>query len=198
MAQVTEWDLEEVTSDLILPKFKNKNIIDSILKGASTPLQDIIDTGFDISEEFNLETYNSSMLDLIGKLLNVPKMGVDNVEEYRQSVKAKILVNKSTGSAKTLIPLLNEILGEGTFSLKEQFPAEVSIRLYETQTILTEELINEILPIGVNGLFLQNPYEDLVVWEVSEVAGPDLPESVLPDLADLDTTDKVMIDLIFT
>lgn len=198
MAQIRGYNLAENTVGLLLPQFRDKTTLEAILKGAAVPSQDIISTGFSISEEFGVDTYNSVMLDLVGKLLNVPREGIEDLEEYRQAIKTKILVNRSTGSAKTLIPLLNDLVGEGKFVITEQFPAEVNVRLYEPQTVLTKELIDELLPLGVNGIFFQNPYENYIVWEVSEVVGPALTSSILPDLADLGITDKVMIDLIFT
>lgn len=198
MAQIKEHNLEESTVGLLLPQFRDKNTLEAILKGASVPSQDIINTGFSISEGFDVDTDNSAMLDLVGRLLNVPRAGIEDLEVYRERIKTKILINRSTGSAKTLIPLFNNLVGEGKFSITEQFPAEVNVRLYEAQTVLTEDLINELLPIGVNGVFFQNLYEGYIVWEVSEVGGPALESSILPDLVDLGTTDKVMSDLIFT
>lgn len=198
MAQIQGYNLAANTVDLLLPQFRDKSTLEAILKGAAVPNQDIITTGFNIGEEFKIGTYNIEMLNLIGKLLNVPRSGLEDIEEYRSSINTKILINRSTGSAKTLIPLFNSLVGEGNFVLREQFPAEVNIRLYVPQTVLTKDLINDLLPIGVNSTFFQNPYEDKIPWEVSEVGGTALPFSVLPDLADIGTTDLVMIDLIFT
>lgn len=197
MAQIVSYDLAANTVGLLLPQFRDKSILEAILKGAAVPSQGIISTGFDISREFSVDTNNDTMLNLIGTLLNVPRDGTVAIEDYRQSIKTKILVNRSTGSAKTLIPLLNDLVGEGNFTIREQYPAEINVRLYISQTVLTKELINELLPIGVNGIFFQNPYTDKIPWEVSEVDGPPLPFSVLPDLADISTTNLVMIDLIF-
>ena len=198
MAQIQGYNLAANTVDLLLPQFRDRSTLEAILKGAAVPNQDIITTGFNISEEFKLGTYNIEMLSLIGKLLNVPRSGLEDIEEYRNSINTKILINRSTGSAKTLVPLFNTLVGEGKFVIREQFPAEVNVRLYAPQTVLTKDLINDILPIGVNGIFFQNPYQDKIPWEVSDVEGEPLPFAVLPDLADLDITDRVMIDLIFT
>mgnify|MGYP000315468373 CR=1 FL=1 len=198
MAQIVSYDLAANTVGLLLPQFRDKSILEAILKGAAVPSQDIISAGFDISKEFSVDTNNDTMLNLIGTLLNVPRDGTVAIEDYRQSIKTKIPVNRSTGSAKTLIPLLNDLVGEGNFTIREQYPAEINVRLYTSQTVLTKELINELLPIGVNGIFFQSPYTNKIPWEVSDVDGPPLPFSVLPDLADISTTNMVMIDLIFT
>lgn len=197
MAQISGYNLAENTVGLLLPQFRDKNTLESILKGAAAPNQDIINTGFRISEEFGVDTHNEAMLDLVGKLLNVPKGGIEYLEEYRQAIKTRILVNSSTGSPKTLIPLLNELVGVGNYVITEQFPAEVNIRIYGDQTLLTKELINELLAVGVRGFFYKSPDPTKTVWELSEVGELPNSNSILPDLADIDITNKVMSDLIF-
>jgi len=191
-------DLSAEALDLLLPQFKGKNVIESILEGVISPYQETVDAAFDIVEEYDLDTTNEDILNLIGKLLNVPR-GNESTEEYRQLIKTQILINRSTGSSKTLIQTLDEIVGVGNYIITEQFPAEVNVRLYAPQTVLTAEIINAILPIGVNGVFFQNPYDDKIPWELSEV-DPDTPNplSILPDVADLGTTDVVITDVIFT
>lgn len=198
MAEIKSFDLSSAALELLLPQFKGKNTIESILKGAATPSQEIIDTGFAIVANYSLDTANSEILNLIGKLLNVPR-GIEGDEDYRRLVKTQILINKSTGSSKTMIEALDDIAGEGNYKVTEQFPAEVSVRLYTQQSVLTSEIINAILPIGVNGVFFQNPYVGKLPWESSDVAtAENNPLAVLPEVADLGTTDLVMIDVIFT
>lgn len=196
--EIKSVDLTAEALSLLLPQFKNKNTIEAILKGNSEVYQDTVDASFDIIENYHIDTENTDLLNLIGKLLNVPR-GVETDEEYRKLIKTQILINRSTGSAKTLIQTLDEIVGVGKYTIQENFPAEVSVRIYVPQDILTEDIISAILPIGVNGVFFQNPYEDKIPWELSEV-DPDVPNplSVLPDVADLGTTDAVIIDVIFT
>lgn len=191
-------DLSAEALDLLLPQFKGKNVIESILEGVISPYQETVDAAFEIVEEYDLDTTNEDILNLIGKLLNVPR-GNESTEAYRQLIKTQILINRSTGSSKTLIQTLDEIVGVGNYIITEQFPAEVNVRIYVPQTVLTAEIINAILPIGVNGVFFQNPYDDKIPWELSE-ADPDTPNplSILPDLADLGTTDVVITDVIFT
>lgn len=198
MAEIKSFDLSAAALELLLPQFKDKNTIESILKGVATPYQEIIDTGFDIVENYNLDTTNPAILNLIGKLLNVPR-GIEDDENYRRLIKTQILINQSTGSSKTLIQTLDSIVGEGNYIITEQFPAEVSVRLYTQQEVLTADIINSILPIGVNGVFFQNPYVGKLPWESSNVAtAENNPLAVLPEVADLGTTDVVMIDVIFT
>lgn len=198
MAEIKSIDLSASALALLLPQFKDKNTIEAILRGISTPYQETVDAGFEIVENFNLDTDNTAILNLIGKLLNVPR-GIETDGEYRQLIKTQILINRSTGSSKTMIQTLDEIAGVGNYKITEQFPAEVSVRLYTPQSVLTADIINAILPIGVNGVFFQNPYADKIPWETSDVAtNENNPLAVLPDVADLGTTDVVMIDVIFT
>lgn len=198
MAEVKAVDLTTDVLDLLLPQFKGKDTIEAILKGVSTPYQETVDTGFDVVENFHVDTTNTDMLNKIGKLLNVPR-GIESDEDYRKLIQTQILINRSTGSSKTLIAALDSIVGAGNYIIQENFPAEVSVRLYTPQDVLNADIINAILPIGVNGVFFQNPYADKTPWEVSEVATNEQNvRSILPDVADLGTTDMVIVDVIFT
>lgn len=198
MAEVKSLDVTEGALELLLPQFKEKNIIESIIKGVSAPYQEVVDTSLSIIEKFNIDTDNPALLNLIGKLLNIPR-GQETDEEYRQKIQTQVLINRSTGSAGTLLPSLDRIVGVGQYKLTEQFPAEVSVRIYSQQQVLTKESINALLPIGVNGVFFQNPYVGKIPWETSDVAtGENNVLAILPEVADLATTDVVMIDVVFT
>lgn len=202
MAEVTPRDLREEAVDLLLPQFSNsvhlKSFIRSLVGEFNTPYEDL----FDISKNFDLLVAEGEQLDLIGNLLNSLRNGRTDAD-YRSGLISIIFVNSSTGSPENLIQNLNALVGEGGFRMVESFPASVQVRLYKPQTVLTEEILNSMLPLGVGAVFFQNPYIDKVVWELSdvdpdgEISTPN-PLSVLPDVADIDTSDVVIADVIFT
>ena len=198
MSDVTDIDLVELVDELILPQFKGKPVISAILKGPMTVLQDSLDVAVQIAHTLDLENAEGEQLDLIGKLLNVDRI-LKTDEQYKLAINVQIIINKSTGTGDSLIETLDSVVGAGKYNIIETFPAEVQVRLYESQEVLTAEIINAILPIGVNGIFFQNPYTGKTVWEVSEIEPlTENPNSILPDVSDLGTTEFVIADVIFT
>lgn len=198
MSEVKRTDLKEYALDLLLPQFKGKPNIESVLLGPTKVLQTNLDTMFDISKSLDLDNAEGEQLSVIGRLLNVPRNGKSDLE-LKKSIDTKIIINRATGTGESLIDTLTSLVGKGKFSIIESFPAEVQVRLFETQDILNDEIINAILPLGVNGVFFQNPYTGKTVWETSNISNnQNNANSVLPDVADLDTTIVVIADVIFT
>jgi len=214
MSDIEFVDLTEEALSILLPQFKGKPNIEAILKGNTSYLDASTLTVQNILDGLHFESMSGDLLDKVGKLLNVLRGGLSDEdyktkiqtvlrgglsdEDYKTKIQTQIFINASDGSIKSLIRVLNTIVGERNYRIVESFPAEVQVRLYEPQNILTESIIGELLPIGVKGVFFQNPYTDKTAWELTEVGEADNPFSVLPDVADLDTTDVVVVDVIFT
>ena len=202
MTDLIRKDLREEAVGLLLPQFSNsanlQNFIRSLIGGFTVPYEDM----FDIAENFDLPTAVGDQLDLLGSLLNTPRAGLTD-DQYRSTLFAVIFVNSSTGSPENLIQNLNSVVGGGGYVLLENFPAEIQVRLYKPQNILTQDILDAMLPLGIGSIFFENPYIDKMVWELSEVdiggviTNPN-PLSVLPDVADIETSDVVLADVIFT
>lgn len=198
MAEVQDVNFEEEGLSLLLPKFKNSQNIRATLKGPLAYLNSEASTIKSIKEGLVFEDLTGDLLNKVGKLLNVQRGGLTE-QQYKDAITSKIYINASDGTVKSLTKTLDELVGEGKYTFLESFPAEVQVRLYEPQSILTEEIIGLLLPIGVKGVFFQNPYVGKDPWIVAEVDPPNNdPLSVLPDVEDLGTTNKVMVDVIFT
>lgn len=202
MTDLIRKDLREEAVELLLPQFSNspdlQNFIRSLVGEFTVPYEDM----FDIRENFDLLVAVGDQLDLIGSLLNTSRAGLTD-DQYRSTLFAVIFVNSSTGSPENLIQNLNSIVGEKGYLLLENFPAEVQVRLYKPQNILTQDILDAMLPLGVGSIFFENPYIDKMVWELSEVdiggviTNPN-PLSVLPDVANIETSSVVLADVIFT
>ena len=122
-------------------------------------------------------------------------------DQYRNLLKSRILINNSTGSAANFISLLKLVLGDIKFSVIEQFPATVQVLIYSPQDVVDEALVNDITPIGVKGIFFENPYESKTVFELADVSNDGLTQTggtPMPNVADLETTDVVMLNVIYT
>ena len=192
-----EHDYQEEALSLLLPQFDNSVDLRGFVKGllASTPS---FQSGLnEILAGYSQEAVGAQ-LDKIGKLLNVERLGRDDAE-YLSAIKVRIIINRATGSGANFIDMLQLVLPEDvTFQVFEQFPAAVRVIIYGAQTVITEDVVNEILPIGVEGIFFVNPYEGKTLWVPQEVdaIGTD-PAAVLPDVADIDTSDIVLADVFY-
>lgn len=202
MTDLTKIDLSEEALNLLLPQFKQAKKLKAVVEGSVAYLDANILNIDELLTSLEFDNLSGLTLDYIGKLLNVYREGRED-SSYKIAIKTRIFINSSGGNAGSVLPILDRIVGLGGYRLIESFPAEVQVRLYKTQEVLDEQVISDILPIGVKGLFFQNPYEDKNVWTLSEVdpdgsiPSPD-PLSVLPNVADVATSDVTLIDVIFT
>lgn len=193
-----EYDFQEHAESLILPQFKNSPRLKEFVKALVKPAQDSLDGINQINNAYDLRTAVGQQLDTIGKLLNTARNNRSD-EDYRAALKGRVLVNNATGSASNFISLLKLALGDIQFQVIEQFPATVRVFIYSPQNIIDEQLVNDIVPVGVQGIFSQNPYIDKTVFEFGEVSGVDIiGGTVVPEVADLQTSDVVLSEVIYT
>lgn len=197
---ITDYNPIENGVSLLLPQFSDKEKIVGMLSAFLTPTTEIISGANEVSEGYDIETAVGQQLDFLGKLVNTYRLERTD-DDYRDAIKARIVVNNATGAASNFIKMLKLMLGNDvTFKVIEQYPASVQVVIYSPQTVITAELINDILPLGVRGIFFGNPYEDKFIFEFSEVDdfGVETGGTILPEEDELDTTDIAMAELIYT
>ena len=195
-----EYDFESHAEGLLLPQFDSSFRLKGFLKSIITPMQENVTLANDITPSFDINVAEGEQLDYLGKLLNVERLAYTD-DEYRNLIKSRILINNSTGSAANFISLLKLVLGDIKFSVVEQFPATVQVLIYSPQNVVDEKLVNDITPIGVKGIFFQNPYEGKTVFELADVSDDGLSQTggtPMPNVADLETTDVAMLNVIYT
>lgn len=195
-------DYKAEALSLLLPQFDNSPKLKGLIEGSLEPSTSFQSGLNQLIDAYNLNDAEGLQLDRLGKLLNVERQDRSDAD-YRAAIKARIIINKSTGSGKNLIEMLKLMLGDSVnFKVIEQFPASVQVIIYESQNVIDEQVVNDILPIGVRGIFFGNPYEGKGIWTLSDVESdgsipsPD-PFSVLPNVADLATTNLVIADVDF-
>lgn len=197
---ITAYNSIENGVSLLLPQFSDKQKIVGMVSSFLSPTTEIISAANEISEGYYIETAIGAQLDSLGKLVNEYRL-TRNDADYRNAIKARIVVNNATGSSSNFIKMLKLVLGDDvTFKVIEQFPAAVQVVIYSPQTVITESLINDILPVGVRGIFLATPYEDKVVFQLSDADefGVETGGTPIPNVADLDTTDVAMVNVIYS
>lgn len=197
-----EKDYKAEALSLLLPQFDNSPKLKGLIEGSLEPSTSFQSGLNQLIDAYSLNNAEGLQLDRIGKLLNVERQDRSDTD-YRAAIKARIIINKSTGSGKNLIEMLKLVLGDDAeFRVVEQFPASVQVIIYQSQNVIDERVVNDILPIGVRGIFFGNPYEGKDIWTLSDVESGGLipspdPFSALPNVADLDTTNLVIVDVEF-
>ena len=195
-------DYTEEALSLLLPQFDNSPKLKGLLESSMEPTVEWQSGLEQMLLAYDARVCGGEQLDKLGKLLNVVR-GDKSDDDFRAAILARILINKSTGSGKNLIEMLRLVLGDDIgFRVVEQYPASVQIIIYKNQNVIDRQVVDDILPIGVRGIFFGNPYEGKDIWTLSDVEAdgsipsPD-PFSVLPDVADLPTTDLVIVDVTY-
>lgn len=195
-------DYTEEALSLLLPQFDNSPKLKGLLQTAVEPTIEWQGGLEQMLLAYDARVCGGEQLGKLGKLLNVVR-GDKSDEDFRAAILARIIINKSTGSGKNLIEILRLVLGDDIgFRVVEQYPASVQIIIYKNQNVIDKQVVDDILPIGVRGIFFGNPYEGRDIWTLSDVEAdgsipsPD-PFSILPDVADLSTTNLVIVDLTY-
>lgn len=196
------YDYKKEAQSLILPQYDDsivlRGFVDSLLE-PTVEWQEGVDK---LLTAYNIDSAEGEQLDIIGKLLNVKRLAQTD-DKYRKDIKIRIIVNSATGTGANFIDMLRLLLGDDyQFRMNEQFPATVVVSLMQPQDIINKDVIDDIIPIGVGSVFYSNPMEGKEVWFVSDVdpitGVPDMkPEAILPDVADMETSNLTLIDIYY-
>lgn len=198
-----EYDYQSSALSLLLYQFENSTNVKGLLTSLLEPTKEFqsglnqLLVGYKIFGEED-ELAVGEQIDKIGKLLNVPRLGMSD-SDYIGAIRAQIIINRATGSAGNFIELLQLVLPESVrFRLIESFPAAVQVVMYSPQNVINASIVKALLPIGVEGLFLGNPYEDKVLWAVQNIADSPQADAILPNVADVSTSDVVIANVVYT
>lgn len=192
---------EDHAESLLLPQFRDSTNIIATLRGLVSPLEEMRDVTYDIGGAYDVNTAVGVQLDKVGKLLNVSRLERSD-DDYRAAIKGRILVNNSKGTSRDFIRLLKLALGNIQFTVIEDpsAPAQVQVVIYSPQNVIDEQLVNDITPVGVRGVFFGNPYEGKTIFQLGDVSNDGLSISggtPMVNVADLPTTEVVLINIIY-
>lgn len=114
--------------DHLLEQFKKKERIRAVLDAFSVQIQDLERVFFDLLENRWIDTATGAQLDGLGAIVGEPRQG-RNDEDYRLAIRARVLINKSSGTVPELLAILSLLLPGGAFQLIEYFPAAFVVEL---------------------------------------------------------------------
>ena len=180
MAVVQPSDIATNGEDRLLPQFNKSEKIKGLLKSLLSAAQPTEDTLFQVMQSTGIDTAAGVQMDIIGKLLNVPR-GTNTDTEYRVALYAKVAINAANGTPENIIDLVRFATGSQSVKLTEYFPAEVHIQVKGGAPV-REGFLDLVSPIGV-GSYLSTIPEGVIQWVVSE-EGQLMDASVLPEEGD--------------
>lgn len=198
MAELQSIDLTEAGLSVLLPQFNDSTNVRGFLTSVFNTMQPTEDGVIEVLHGVGLEVAEGVTLDSIGKLLGVLRGSLDDTQ-YRATIRARIAVNRASGTLEDITSLIRLVLGGDNFLVDEYYPAEVHVRLLEQQNIINQQFIDDVTPAGVGSIVLEDPDGEVFVPgdvdPISNAVTP-LPAGVFPNVADLSTTNKVMSNVI--
>lgn len=112
-------------------QFRGKPKIQSLIESFVEPLQELESVFFDILIQRAIDTATGVHLHRLGKILGQPYGGEDE-ELYRRYLRARVKVNRSSGTIPELIQITRLIIGNDPAArvvAEPQYPATIVIRI---------------------------------------------------------------------
>lgn len=114
-------------------QYKGKPFIEGILRVLAGEMQEIEVVLQDLLGMQNIDTADGAQLDVLGRIVMQDREGASD-DDYRIRIRAKILVNKSSGTADELIDIFTLLISDSTMvgatvSVDEYPPASVVVRI---------------------------------------------------------------------
>ena len=135
----------------LLEQFKGRAKLESLIESYIDQIQKIENVVWDLHEDRHVDSAAGVNLDKLGELVGQDREGrTDPV--YRNWIKARIIINRSSGKPAEMYRIGELILDTLDHSeLEEQYPAAVVFRAFEVSTDATAlaELLNLATPAGV-------------------------------------------------
>lgn len=115
---------------LLAFQFRDKPNIKAMVAALAEQVEGLEDALLDVYATRNLETAQGTQLDVLGRVVGLERQGLTD-EEYRLHLRAKILLNRSSGTPGEIFDVFSLLMSDvGTLPvLSEQFPAAFVLQL---------------------------------------------------------------------
>lgn len=142
---------------VMLQQLFGKTRLEGVAAALGVELQSLEDGVYQLLSEVNLDTGVGAQLDLIGKVLGVPRLGLSD-ENYRVRLRVEILVRASRGTIDDLLGIVRAAMAlilDASYSLSEPSTATVEITFTGTVgTLFPVELFSFLERARVYGVQL--------------------------------------------
>lgn len=126
-----EYDGEHVVEGqaLLLEQFKNSGLLQALLESWTATIQTTEDLMAPLVLSRDVETATGATLDSLGQAVGAERSGLAD-DIYRLFIKAKVLVNGSSGTSNELIAIVRQLAGDPILGVlvDEYNPATVFVR----------------------------------------------------------------------
>jgi len=133
--------------DLLKEQFKGKEKIEAFISAFLNQIQLIEDTLEQLLNDRTIDLSSGENLDLIGRIVGQPREGRTDAN-YRPWIKARILINKSSGTAEEIYEALRLILIDfPNFDMRliDEYPAGFRLQAITALGSLDPDVIFDIL-----------------------------------------------------
>jgi len=122
-------DHEDQGVALLVSQFRNKPLIEILVRALMEQVQDLEDALWDLLVNRAIDTADGAQLVVIGKIVGQPQ-GTFDQDTYRTWIKARVLVNRSSGTVDDMVAIVNAVLPTGaTMRVTEYYPAAFVIEV---------------------------------------------------------------------
>lgn len=165
-----EHELEHVERALarLTQQFRGKTNVEALLSALAAPGQDVEDACWQLLTERTVDEAIGAQLDDLGAIVGEERQSRDD-DDYRRFIRARITVNRSTGSANDILTVARLVLDldfvDATFDLEMQPPAGLVLRILDviTTTELAEifgvYFLRHTAAAGVRAIFESTPVD---------------------------------------
>lgn len=150
-----------------------ENNIAKLLRAWMTAFQELEDATQQVLALRTVDVATGAQLDVIGKLVGQPREGVSDDELYRRRVRARILVNRSTGLISDVLAIADLIVydDDARYVVDNQGAAAYVLRVEDVATTddvadLLVAFLRDATAAGVRPILEYSPSapEDVMRW----------------------------------
>ncbi len=121
-----------------IQQFKNKEDFADLIRIYVEQVQDLEDALFQVLLDTTLNTSIGEQLDNLGEIVGEDRLS-RNDEDYRQALRVRILINKSSGTIEEILEIAKTFTQDsGLIEIKEFSPASLTIQV--TNQLLVDAL----------------------------------------------------------
>lgn len=152
---------------------ESDNIIVTYIKNIVGSLSECQNSMFQLLDERGISTAIGAQLDLIGKIVDMPRNGLSD-EAYRTMLYFKAALNNSEGTPNEILSSVKIVTQADSTRLWEHYPACVYVYTDGDNMTSVPEMIKNTTPAGVTGSFILHdslgqcftPTEDSIITEI--------------------------------
>ncbi len=135
-------------------QFKNRPNLTKLVSAFAERTQGVEDILWEVYTARQLENAEDDRLDMIGAVVGQPREGRADAE-YRQWIAARVVINRSNGTADDTLHVLELVVPDYPAEYVEYFPAAYGVRLfgYPGNFDTVFNILREVKPAGVRLYF---------------------------------------------